>query len=235
MHLRFLTTLFLLALVVAPATQAQEFSLGSDVYSRYIWRGHDFGESTSVQPALAFSIGGLEIGTWASYSISADGAGAGAGEHDLWASYSVETATAGSFSVGVTDYYFPAPDGLGFFEFDGDGEGAHWIEPFVSYTGPKSLPISLSAAFFAHNDPDNSAYLQASIPFSTEGTDLAFTVGAVTGESGFYGTDGFAVVNLGLSASKEIELTDKFSIPVSVSYILNPETERTFLVFGISF
>jgi hypothetical protein len=43
------------------------------------------------------------------------------------------------------------------------------------------------------------------------------------------------VVNLGLTASKEMELTDKFSIPVSVSYILNPETERTFLVFGVSF
>jgi hypothetical protein len=34
MYPRFLSAAFLLALGVAPATQAQEFSLGADVYSR---------------------------------------------------------------------------------------------------------------------------------------------------------------------------------------------------------
>lgn len=61
---------------------------------------------------------------------------------------------AGSFSFGVTDYYFPTA-GVGFFEFDGDGRCAHWIEPFLGYSGPASFPISLYGGVFIHNDPDN--------------------------------------------------------------------------------
>jgi hypothetical protein len=134
----------------------------------------------------------------------------------------------------LTDYYFPSPGGMGFFEFDGDGDGSHWLEPYVNYTGPESFPISLYGAVFVHNDPDNSGYVQLSFPFMAEDVELGFVLGAVTNESSFYGTDGFAIVNLGLSAAKSIPITDAFALPISVTYILNPDTERTFLIFGIS-
>ena len=231
MKMRFLLYSLLLFLFALPAS-SQTFSLGSDFMSRYVWRGYDFGESLSIQPALTFSAGGFEIGSWASYSVSADGAGAN--EHDLWLGYTIATPTSGSFSIGLTDYYFPSPDGLGFFDFDGDGDGAHWIEPSVSYTGPDTFPISLYGAAFVHNDPDNSIYLQAAYPFTVDSVELGLTAGAITGESAFYGTTGFAVVNLGLTATKSIQVTDSFALPLSVSYILNPDTERTFLVVGIS-
>ncbi len=230
-----LLLLFMLAgAAFLPAVlHAQSFNLGADLMSRYIWRGADFGESASVQPTLSFSAAGFEIGSWASYSFTADGAGAN--EHDLWLAYTVETAASGSFSIGVTDYYFPAPGSTDFFDFAGDGEGAHWIEPYLSYTGPASFPITLSGAAFVHNDPDNSVYLQASYPFKVDGVELGFTAGAVANQSAFYGTEGFAVVNLGLSASRSIPITDAFALPLSVAYILNPDMERSYLVFGLSF
>lgn len=208
-----------------PAT-AQSFSLGADFVSRYVWRGTDFGESASIQPGLSFTSGAFTIGSWANYSLAADGAGAN--EHDLFLSLSL-----GQFSLGVTDYYFPnsSPD---FFNFDGDAEGSHWIEPFVGFTGPESFPISLFAGVFVHNDPDNSVYLEAQYPFSLNGTSLTLTAGVVPMESAFYATEGFAVTNLGISASHEVQFTDRFSLPVSVSYILNPDAERSYLVFGIS-
>jgi len=211
--------------------EAQSVSVGADAVSRYIWRGTDFGESFSIQPALSVSFGSVEIGTWASYATNPESAGAN--EHDLWVGYTVETESSGSFSLGVTDYHFPTPGSDGFFDFDGDGNGAHWIEPYVSYSGPESFPVTLYGAVFVHNDPDNSIYLQASYPIPLDGVDLGLTVGAVAGESSFYGTDGFALVNLGLSASKSIQLNESVGLPVTVSYILNPDTERTFLVFGI--
>ncbi len=212
---------------------AQSFTVGSDLMSRYVWRGYDFGESLSIQPTLAVSAGAFELGTWASYSISADGSGAN--EHDIYISYGIDLGESGSIGLALTDYYFPSPDGLGFFEFDGDGDGAHWIEPAISYSGPESMPISLMAAMFIHNDPDNSLYLEASYPVTVEDVELGFTLGAVAGESGFYGTDGFSLVNVGITASRTIPVTDRFELPVSVSYVLNPDTERTFLVFGVSF
>ena len=229
-RIKFTTLLFVLVFLPVGASLAQSFSLGADMVSRYVWRGTDFGESASVQPALSFSQRGFEIGTWASYSFSADGAGAN--EHDIWVGYTVEAGTAGSFSFGVTDYYFPAPGGSDFFDFSDDGEGSHWIEPFVNYTGPEKFPITFFGAMFVHNDPDNSLYLEASLPVKVDGVELGLTAGAVAGKSAFYGTSEFALVNLGLAASKEIPITEQFALPINVAYILNPDTERSFLVFG---
>ena len=79
-------------------------------------------------------------------------------------------------------------------------------------------------------------YLEASVPVKVDGVELGLTAGAVGGQSAFYGTDGVALVNLGLSATKAITLSEQFTLPVSVAYILNPDQERSFLVigFGIS-
>ena len=221
--------LFSLVILIAFVTNAsaQHFSIGADVVSRYIWRGTDYGESASIQPGLAFTTGGFKIGSWASYGV--DPEAKGVNEHDLYLSY-----TVGGISVGVTDYYFPNL-GFGFFDFDGDGEGGHTIEPFVSYTGPESLPIMLFAGANVHNDPDNSVYLSASYPFAVDGVNLAFTTSASAGKSALYGTDKFGIVELNLKASKAVSLTDNFALPLSVAYILNPYAEKSYLVFGVTF
>jgi hypothetical protein len=51
-----------------------------------------------------------------------------------------------------------------------------------------------------------------------------------------YTPDGdFGLVNIGVSASKEIKMTEFFSLPLSGSVILNPESESLFMVVGVSF
>ena len=247
-----LSTLTLaLALSLAGPVQGQSSaSIGADVVSRYVWRGTDFGESMSVQPALTLGFGGLEVGAWGSYSISASGAGAN--ENDLWATYTVATSNGASFSFGFTDYYFPGPGADGFFVTD-----AHILELSASFSGPESFPISLYAGRMSRNDPDNSLDLEASVPVSAfEDVDLSLTAGMVAGESEFYGTEGTAFVNLGISASKDLVITDGFSVPFTVSYIVNanrlaeedhmdhmdhdhehdhgPDPDRAFLVVGFS-
>ncbi|MEZ4703335.1 MAG: TorF family putative porin [Rhodothermales bacterium] len=210
---------------------AQSFSLGADFVSRYVWRGVDFGESLSTQPSLEFSAGAFTIGSWASYSISASGAYAN--EHDLYASVAL-----GPITVGITDYYFPFPEaseeGLDFFNYD-DG-GAHYLELNVGAGGTDSFPLSVSANIFFHNDDDNSVYVQLDYPFTVQDVDLGVTAAFVPMESAFYGTSNFGFVNLGLTGSREIKITDSFSLPVFVSYIINPtpDAARSFLVFGFS-
>lgn len=226
---RFIFLLFAAAstfIAAAPAS-GQSFNVGADLVSRYIWRGADYGESASVQPALTFSAAGFEVGTWASYAMNPDGAAAN--EHDLWVSYST-----GILTIGITDYYFPNA-GFDFFDFDGDGDGAHLIEPFVSVSGPEAFPLSFYAGYFAHNDPDNSIYLNATYPFSIDGVDLSVGIGASPSESALYGTDGFGIIEMILGASKTIAVTEGFSLPLSVAYILNPYDETSFLVVGLSF
>jgi hypothetical protein len=40
---------------------------------------------------------------------------------------------------------------------------------------------------------------------------------------------------MSFSGSKEIQISDSFALPVFGSFILNPDAEAAFLVFGVSF
>ena len=222
------------AALIAPAIlagpiSAQSASIGADIVSRYVWRGLDFGESMAVQPGLTIGLGGLEFGAWGSYSISADGSGAN--ENDLWASYTHETASGASFAVGFTDYYFPGPRADKFRDKD-----AHTQEVSVAVSGSETFPVSLYAGMVL--DDDKPIYFEASVPFTAGDVELGLHAGAVSGESDFYATEGFALVNLGITGSAELPITDSFAPPVSVSYIVNPSDSesgnRAFLVFALS-
>ncbi|MBF88834.1 MAG: hypothetical protein CMG75_04085 [Candidatus Marinimicrobia bacterium] len=222
---------FLLLFLVNTSTAIGQVSLGADVVSRYVWRGVDFGESMSVQPSLSYSSGNFEIGSWGSYSYAP--LSSGANEHDIWVGYSF-----GSIGLTITDYYFPN-GGFDFFDFDGvEGDtasaGAHWIESSLSYSGSESFPISILFGAFIYNDPETSTYLEVGYPLSVDGADLNFFAGATLAETAFYGTEGAGLISMGVSASKEVTITEDFSLPITVSYILNPNAQRTFLTFGIS-
>lgn len=213
------------ALVPAHAA-AQSVSIGADVVSRYVWRGLDFGESMSVQPALTLGAGGFEIGAWGSYSISADGADAN--ENDLWFTYTVTTESGASIAIGATDYYFPGPGADGF-----SYKSAHTLELSLAFSGPETFPLSIFAGLVT--DDDKPLYLEAGLPLPVgDDVELGLHAGMVTAESDFYGTEGAAVVNLGITAAKDLTITESFAIPTSVSYVFNPDQDRAFLVFGIS-
>ena len=214
--------------VLANPVAAQEFSLGADVVSRYVWRGIDFGNSASIQPSLEFSAGKLVIGTWASYAMSP--VSADASEHDLYLSY-----TAGPISIGVTDYYFPNSKGeaADFFNFE-NPDGAHVLEPFISFNGVEGFPVTILAAINAYNEADQSIYLNASIAPTVQDVDLSLGAGFSARESEWYATGGFSMIDLSIGASKSIPFTNKFKLPVFVQYILNPTAERSYLVFGFS-
>lgn len=215
---------FAVVIILSISTSSHsQVSFGSDVVSRYVWRGIDFGQSVSIQPGISYASGGFEIGAWGSYANTLGGAN----ELDLWFSYSLEVNEYSSVSFGLTDYYFPATPG-GFLTFDVDGN--HVIEPFISYSGP----FSVSAYFNVLNDPDNSIYLSAAYSFQFEDVSLEAFIGIVPTESAWYGNSDPAFQELGLSASKEIKISDSFSLPIFTSYVINPYQEISFLFFGFS-
>ena len=234
--------LLALALILAaPATLAQPgVTLGADIVSRYVWRGIDYGDQINVQPALAVSFDNVEVGTWASYSVSSVGDGPAFAEQDFYVS-----ATAGPVAFGITDYYYPILNGAetsDFFNFDDDYAGAHTLEGFVQFA-PEGAPVSLLVATAFYNASDFPTYVELGTGFALGGIEWGAAAGAVfaldppegTAGSPFYGTtDDAALINLSLGASKEIPVTSSFSLPVSASLIVNPDSERSFLVFGVS-
>ncbi len=56
-----------------------------------------------------------------------------------------------------------------------------------------------------------------------------------SGWCAWYADGGSGIVNMSFSGSKDISITENYSLPVFGSFILNPEAETAFLVFGISF
>jgi len=187
--------------------------VAADVVSSYVWRGA-YQSGIAVQPTLDFTAGGFSIGAWASTALSEIG-GSLMQEADLYAKY----AFGFGLSVGVTDYYYT---GNKFFDYAKGG--AHSLELNLGYaTGA----LSLSANTLLNVDSD--LYFEAGYAFDK----VSVFVGA--GNKAFNLTDGkFSLVNIGASTTKEIKITDSFSIPLKASVILNPKSEQFFFVAGIT-
>ncbi len=227
-----------IALVGSASAGDLTLSASADLVSRYNWRGLDFGNAFSVQPALKCQAGGWKAGFWGSYSSEID-------EIDTWTSYTFGTDNAGSFTALITDYYFPSA-GVRYFNFndydDADGAGAHLIELGLSWAGPASFPITLSGYMNVHNEAGNCAYFQADYVTKVDDLDLTLWLGGTTGSTEnpvFYGSaerpvDDLQVINLGVKATRVLSLSEGHSVPLSVAFILNPQQEVTYLILAIS-
>lgn len=237
----------LLSLVLVPYTNAQELTLNvnADFVSRYIWRGINVNDQPNIQPSINLNYSGLQLGFWGSYGLthqnSSDQYYSTSQEIDTWLSYSLEFNQGMSISALLTDYYYPnAGIKIGNFNnYDNaDGPGAHTLEAGIILAGPASFPLSLSGYVNIYNDEGNNIYLQGDYSIDVSEVAVALFVGAASGSEknpAYYGTDKFNVINVGLKASKEIRITEDYSLPVFCSYILNPKVEISYLVFGISF
>ena len=104
------------------AQEKSPWTVGTDLYSSYVWRGTKFGSGPAMQPTLKYSTGGFSIGGWGNYCFSTSEAT----EADLFATYTVALGKSSSLAFNLTDYYFPSATAL---YFDGT---SHFFEPQVS-------------------------------------------------------------------------------------------------------
>lgn len=247
-------TLFLLLLICSAVLNAQDASdekkckvpvglnVGTDIMSRYVWRGTDYGDSPSIQPTLALTLGSFEIGAWGAFATNSFYK-----EVDLYAKYTYK-----NLSVMVTDYYIPsvtgapsAPD-IRYFRYD-NNTTAHTLEGTLQYKRTGKLPFwVLGSAFFYGNDKrwgydaakdttDKtyfSSYFEAGYSFAIKKNSLDLFLG-FTPAAGAYGNT-LGVVNAGITGSRRITITDKFELPVKASLIFNPQTSNVFFMFGVT-
>ncbi|VAW30372.1 hypothetical protein MNBD_BACTEROID07-103 [hydrothermal vent metagenome] len=238
-----------------------KIELGADLYSRYVWRGTQYGgNSPSLQPSLSASYGNFVINAWGAYSLGGINPSQ---EMDLSLSYSFLNDL---FTAVITDYYFPTEDApYNYFNYSKNSTG-HVLELGVSFNGTKEIPLSFSAYvnFFGadavrlNNDPTSpdfnqktgiqySNYFELAYNTSVQDIDLSLFLGATLskpekanaatgfiGESGYYGENP-GVVNLGVTASKSVKITTNYATSLTASLITNPQTKNVFLIFGISF
>jgi len=240
----FFTTIILLAFSFSASAQNVLVNLNADLVSRYIWRGLNVNDQPNIQPAITFKLSNLQFGFWGSYGLShtntTDEFHSTSHEIDAWISYSFTIENYANVTAIVTDYYYPkAGISIGNFNnYDNkNGPGAHVIETGVSIGGPESFPLTISGYLNVYNDAGSNAYFQVDYSTKIEDFDLGFFIGASPGSKdnpAYYGTDKFNLINIGFKASKQIKITEDFSLPVYCSYVLNPRAEISCLIFGIS-
>ncbi|MDO9155180.1 MAG: hypothetical protein Q7U47_15975 [Paludibacter sp.] len=208
------------AVLATTNVKAQEFTVKADIVSSYVWRGVQF-SGVSVQPTLQFSTGGFSIGSWGSAGMD------GFLEMDLYAKYTFDFG----LTLGLTDYYYPkkltneSAIGHEYFDFS-TATGSHGFEVNLNYT----LDGLSIAANYMLNEAGGAATKGGDKYFEFGYTFDKFSIFAGAGDGWHTPTGSFGLVNVGVSSSKEIKITDTFSVPVRVSAILNPTSKQYFLV-----
>jgi hypothetical protein len=231
--------IFFASMLVASATAfAQdkfETTVSGDIVSSYIWRGQNLG-SAAIQPTLGVAYKGLSLTAWGSagFANSDD-----TKEFDLTLAY-----TIAGFNIGITDYWFDKLDG-------GDPKGRYFIYNAHSTNHIFEANIGYDFGFaslqwftnFAGNDYRKesgkrafSSYVEVAVPFKLVSVNWTAAVGVLPFATDAYndGTSGFAVTNISLKATKDIKITDTFSIPVFGQIVANPCSQKAYLVFGFT-
>ncbi len=209
------------------AAKAEGFKIGADLVSSYIWRGGELGDSPAIQPALSYTFPGIGVvvGAWGSYAVIENTYDAVTDDEFRYKEVDLYvTVPIGPFSLTLTDYYVPYPENGDAFDYSEDGPNTIELSLGYSY---KNLSL-LGAIFVGANDYDNAKYFEASCKFyDKDGYSAKAIVGV--GDEDYYGDwegDNIALVNTGISVSK-----DRYT----ASFIYNPDTEKSHLVFMASF
>lgn len=223
--------------------QAQKFTIQGDLVSSYVWRGF-YQTGASFQPTLGFGAGNFSLTAWGSTDFDGASAseGAAAKEIDLTAAYAFGES---GLTFSVASLWWGGQGANKYFNFESH-ETAHHFEAGLAYTLPvERFPLSIAwYTMFAGADKNDkgkqnySSYVELNYPFSVKSVDLNVTCGFLPYEAGVgvYGipNSSFAVTNVALKATTDIQVTNKFSIPIFAQAIWNPRMEDAHLVFGLT-
>jgi hypothetical protein len=200
-------------------------SANVDLMSRYVWRGQDYGQTPSMQPGLSASWKDFTLGAWGAYKFT----GSGFQETDLYVSKSI-----GPVTFAIWDYWnFCDTTSNDYFNYNKETT-AHLFEGQIMLSGGENLPFNLMGSYFFYgSDSTNSIYLELQYLRSIGSVDIMLFAGYQP--KGEYYAPKAAFVNLGCTAIKAIKITDNWSLPVTVSLIVNPNIKSANLVAGISF
>jgi hypothetical protein len=223
-------------------TSKIKLNIGSDIVSRYIWRGCDYGNSPSIQPTLSLSKGNFELGCWSAVATNSFYK-----EVDLYAKYTLKKV-----SLLITDYYVPSVNGTPaspdnrYFIYD-DKTTAHSFEGSLLFKGGDKFPLwLLGGVYFYGNDKRwgchlkkdttnetyYSSYFEAGYTFAIQENSADLFLG-FTPAAGAYGNT-IGIVNVGVTGYRKIKITKDFELPLKASLIFNPQASNVFFALGIT-
>jgi hypothetical protein len=193
-----------------------------DIVSRYIWRGQEYGHTPSIQPGLSVTAKDFTLGAWGAYKLTGDGDQ----ETDFYLSKDI-----GPVNIAIWDYWsFNDTSAMNFFNYSRKNT-SHLLETQILLSGGETLPFNLLGSYFFYGtDASRSIYLELQYLHSIGKTNIIFFAGYQA--KGDYYAPRATFVNIGCTV-EPVMLTDRFSLPIGISLILNPDRKSVYLVAGI--
>jgi len=224
--------------------------------SRYYWRGLDIDNAPAFQPDFGYTWkNGFRAGLWGTFGFkqmkeTVDGVTEKFGnyaEFDPYISY-----TKNWFSVELNDYFTVSTIGESNYTNFKKGETGHSGVINIAMGGTKKFPLIFTASTVVYGadmgkdangewglgDKNNySSYLELIYPIMVKSIDLEIApeFAMTPWGSGYYLTEKAAIVSAGVRLSKSLKFSDKYSMPVEISLLNNPNLKRTFFVAKFSF
>lgn len=214
---------------VVKAQEGIHMSIGSTIVSHYIWRGMELADA-SLQPSLKLE--------WKGLSLTAEGSMGLVDTNDFKECDLTLGYQTGAFSFGLVDYWSETPLEKRYFIY-GTPSSNHTLEAFVGYDFGV-LKASWQSYFAGADGVNNndkraySSYFELHAPFRLADYDCQATAAVVPWATTAYETTGFSVTNLALKISKDLQLTDRFKLPIYFEMVANPTTQRTYVIFGLT-
>ena len=226
--MRYLAGFILLLLVFrGTATEKGKFSIDVDVLSRHYWRGSLSGNAPAFEPNLSWKYGGFSFSMWAAFTTNNSYT-----EFDLIPSYTYKNITATLYS-----YYNPVQGQKNnYFNFS-DKNNRHSVEFSLTYNGKGKLPVKTFVGTFLYGDDNSngnarySTYIEFGYPQKIKKTDIELLAG-FTPFKGYYANQP-AFVSTGVKTSHTLQLATKVQMPVKLSFLFNPHSQKAFIIFGL--
>lgn len=242
-------------------TEERKLTINLDLVSRYLWRGQCWGgDYVAVQPTIDYAITEkLTVGTWATTNFKKDyfypdGETSYKGYQEL--DFNIRYQLFPFLSVQLWDYYWPTVspvEGIDNSYFNYSSNGVKTVDAmlyfdFSEYKIPINATISTLVAgndFRLDDQGENpkqnyTTYVELGYSFEEliKTISLNLNAGVVLNNQAAYYTSGDydkpSLVNLNARISREVNLTKRLIMPLSLSYIHNAATKNT-EVFGRNF
>ncbi len=225
----FLTGFLCSAIYAQDEATTSPFSVGADLVSSYVWRGTNFG-GPAVQPGISYSQGGLTLGAWGSWGLDNS-----VREADLFISYEFGFG----LSLGLSDYHYQG--GANWLRF-GTDSAAHAYEINAAYT-IGSLSLAGNYILNQSDGGDGSGalsmggdtYIELSYAFKAFDVFVGAGNGWHTTIDKDNGDDAFGVCRVGIGTTKDLKISENYTLPMFGSVEVNPNGEEFNIVVGVTF
>ncbi len=195
--------------------------------SRHVWRGTMLGSAPAIEPSITFSANRFSFNFWAAVTPNNSYS-----EIDLIPAYQFE-----NFQLTLFDYYNPViSEKNQFLNFE-KNKNRHSIELTADNFAIEKQRFKWMIGTFLLGDknietrkPFYSTYLEFQYPFTIHNIETGPFIG-LTPFRGYY-ADNFAFINAGISFSKRFKISQTLSVPISATYIFDPNQNNHFFVIA---